>query len=171
MSVHIAIIVAMAENRVIGRDNEMPWRLPSDLKRFRVLTMGKPIVMGRKTFQSIGRPLDGRDNIVVTRDAGFSAEGVHITGSLDEALALARELAERRGAEEAMVIGGAEIYAQALASADRLYVTEVAARPEGDALFPEIDPELWLETGRDGPVQGPKDSAPVSYVTYERTNN
>jgi dihydrofolate reductase len=168
MTVHIAIIVAIAENGVIGRDNELPWRLPSDLKHFKATTMGKPIIMGRKTFESIGRALPGRDNIVVTRGSDIASDEVHVAYSLDEAVGLAIGFARDRGTDEVFIIGGGQIYAEAIGQAGRLYVTEVAARPEGNAVFPPIDPAVWREVSREGPVQGEKDSAPMSYVTYQR---
>ncbi len=168
MTIHIAIIVAMAENRVIGRDNDLPWRLPSDLKHFKAVTMGKPIIMGRKTFESIGRALPGRDNIVVTRGPGVASDAVHVAYSLDEAVGLAIGFARDRGTDEVFVIGGGQIYAEAMREATRLYVTEVAARPEGDVVFPPIDPAIWREVSREGPVQGETDSAPMRFVVYER---
>ncbi len=128
---------------MIGRGGVMPWHIPSDLKTFRRLTMGKPVIMGRKTFQSIGKPLPGRDNIVVTRDPSFSPGGVLVARSLDEAIAKARSLASERGGTEIMVIGGGEIYAQALPLADRVYLTRVHAHPEGDATFPPLPPSEW----------------------------
>ena len=161
----IAIIAAVAENRVIGSGNDMPWRLSSDLKRFKALTLGKPVIMGRKTYQSIGRPLPGRANIVITRNTAWAQEGIRIAGSLDDALDLA---IGETGTDEIFVIGGGQIYADAMRLADRLYITEVTARPQGDVVFPEIDPGVWLETDREGPMQGERDSAPLTFVTYER---
>jgi dihydrofolate reductase len=153
---------------VIGRDNALPWRLSSDLKRFKALTMDKPVVMGRKTYASIGKPLPGRTNIVVTRDPKFRPDGVVVAASVDTALAAAREDARRRGAREIMVIGGTEIFAQTMPLADRLEITHVHARPAGDTFFPPIDSKLWREVARrDHPV-GPQDEAGVSFVTYER---
>ena len=128
--VRIAFVVATAENGIIGRNGKLPWRLPSDLKRFRQVTLGKPVVMGRKTYDSIGKPLDGRENIVVTRQAGFSRPGVHVASSVEQALALGQELAEGRGVDEVMVIGGAEVYRVALPRAERIYLTLVHAEPE-----------------------------------------
>jgi len=167
-AVPVALVVAMAENRVIGRGGDMPWTLPSDLKRFRRLTMGKPVVMGRKTFAAIGRPLDGRANIVVTRDPAFAAGGVTRAGGLDEALSIAAALAVDTAAEEVMVIGGGEIYRQALPLAARLYVTRVAAAPEGDTVFPEIDEKVWIETFSEPIPRGERDSADARFVVYER---
>lgn len=159
----LALIVAAARNHVIGLDNAMPWHLPEDLRYFKRMTLGKPVIMGRKTFESIGKPLSGRDNIIVTRNAGFAAEGVHIVFSLEEALALGRRLlAEQGNADgELMVIGGAQLYAQALPMADRLYLTEVHAEPEGDAFFPVIDRNAWREVARED--HGPCDANPHAY--------
>ncbi len=164
----LSIIVAMAENRVIGRDNGLPWRLPSDLQHFKRVTMGKPIVMGRKTFESIGRPLPGRDNIVVTRGTEIASDQVHVAYSLDEAVGLAEDFAFDRGVDEIFIVGGGQIYEETIGRADRLYVTEVAGRPQGDAVFPPIDPAVWREVSREGPVRGEKDSAPMQFVVYER---
>jgi dihydrofolate reductase len=142
----LAIIVAQARNRVIGIDNRMPWHLPSDLKYFKEVTSGKPVIMGRKTFESIGRPLPGRKNIVVTRNADWHHDGVQTAMTLPQAIGLAREHAAQSGADEVMVIGGAQIYAQALPQADLLYITDVQAELEGDAIFPELDLSEWVQT-------------------------
>jgi dihydrofolate reductase len=142
-STPIAIIVAVALNGVIGRNNTLPWRLPADLKHFKATTLGKPVVMGRKTFESLGKPLPGRTNIVITRDPQFAADGAVIAHSLDEGLRIADEVALRDGAVEIMVIGGAQIYAEALPLAQVLYYTRVLLEVEGDAWFPEIDPAQW----------------------------
>jgi len=164
----IVLIVAIAENGVIGQDGAIPWRLKSDMKRFKVLTSGKPVVMGRKTFVSIGRPLPGRTNIVVTRDSDFRAAGVVVTNSFANARAIALGDALRRFATEIAVIGGAEIYAQWMERADRLEITEVHARPEGDTRFATIDAEAWEEVARARNPAGEGDSADFSYVTYRR---
>ena len=164
----IVLIVAVAENGVIGAGGAMPWRLKSDMQRLKAMTLGKPVVMGRKTFVSIGRPLPGRTNIVVTRDAGFRAGGAVVTTSFDAARAVATGDALRRLATEIMVIGGAEIYAQWMDAADRLEVTEVHARPEGDTRFPAIDAADWEEVARVRNKAGPDESADYSYVTYCR---
>ena len=164
----IVLIAAVAENGVIGAGGAMPWRLKSDMARFKALTSGKPVVMGRKTFASIGRPLPGRTNIVVTRDLGFRAGGVVVTHSLDDALAIATGDALRRFATEIAIIGGAEIYAQWMDRADRLEITEVHARPEGDTRFAAIDLTSWEEVARVRKPAGPDDSADFSYVTYRR---
>lgn len=164
----IVLVVAVADNRVIGKGNTIPWRLRSDLQRFKQLSLDKPVIMGRKTYQSIGRPLPGRTNIVVTRDPAFAAAGVVIAPSFDAAEQVARGDALRRFATEIAVIGGAEIYAHWLPRAARLELTEVHAQPEGDTCFPAIDPELWQEVGRERRVAGPQDSSDFSYVTYRR---
>jgi dihydrofolate reductase len=140
--VSIVLIAAHDKNGVIGREGDLPWRLPEDLKRFRRLTMGRTLLMGRKTWASLGKPLDGRDNWVLSRDAAFAPAGARVFGTLDNALAT--HAAEKPG-EDLMVIGGAEIYRQALPHADRLELTRVQARVEGDAHFPVIDPAQWLE--------------------------
>lgn len=155
----IVLVVAVSKNGVIGRDGGLPWRLSSDLKLFRQLTMGKPVVMGRKTWESIGRPLDGRLNIVVTRGAPVAVEGVQTAAGLDDALAMARARAEADGIDEIAVIGGGEIYRQALPKADRVYLTEVDIEVKGDTTFPPLDPGTWHETSRQPYPQGPKDSA------------
>ena len=142
--VTVCLIVAVAENGVIGRDGKMPWHIPAELKYFRARTLGKPVIMGRKTFQSIGKPLPGRDNIVVTRDALFAAEGVTIAQSIEAALTAARVAAAARGVSEIMVIGGSEIYKQAMPSAERIYLTRIAAAPDGDATFNDLNSTDWL---------------------------
>jgi dihydrofolate reductase len=164
----IVLIVAVAENGVIGAGGAIPWRLKSDMARLKAMTMGKPVVMGRKTFVSIGRPLPGRTNIVVTRDLGFRADGVVVTHSFADAKAVATGDALRRFATEIAVIGGAEIYAQWMEGADRLEITEVHARPDGDTLLPAVDPTAWEEVARVRNPAGPHDSADFSYVTYRR---
>ncbi|MBB4094193.1 dihydrofolate reductase [Brucella pecoris] len=164
----VSIIVAAAENGVIGRDNDMPWRLSTDLKRFKALTLGKPVIMGRRTWESIGRPLPGRPNIVVTRDNGFQIEGAGIVGSLDEAIALGRKLAADMGVGEVCIIGGGKIYAQALPLADRIHLTRVLAEIDGDTLFPEIDPQLWCVVSQEDVSAGEKDSHPTRYFVYEK---
>jgi dihydrofolate reductase len=134
----ISLVVAMARNRVIGASGRMPWHLPADLRRFKEITLGRPIIMGRKTFESIGRPLPGRTNIVVSRRLDWSPPGLVVTRSLDEALEAAR-----RDPGEVFVIGGGELFVQALPNAGRLYVTQIEADVEGDTRFPEIDPSVW----------------------------
>ncbi len=164
----IVLVVAVAENGVIGADNGIPWKLKTDLQRFKAITIGKPIVMGRKTFLSLRRPLPGRTNIVVTRDPAFRAAGAVVTTSLEQALLLARADALRRSAAEIAVIGGAEIYAQCMDIADRLDVTEVHLRANGDTGFPPIDPARWKEVSRVRHEPGAGDSAAFSYVCHRR---
>ena len=163
----IVLIVAVADNGVIGAAGAIPWRLRSDLQRFRAITMGKPVVMGRKTFQSLRQPLPGRTNIVVTRDAGFRAAGAVVANTPKAARAAAYADALRRSIGEIAVIGGAEIYRQWLDCADRLEITEVHARPEGDTHF-DVDKAEWDEVARVRHPAGPDDSADFSYVTYRR---
>ena len=140
----LSLVVAMSENKVIGRDGDLPWRLPNDLKHFKQVTMGKPIIMGRKTWESLDvKPLPGRRNIVVTRNAGYEAEGAETSDSLESALTLVA------GESEVMVIGGAELFATALDTATRLHLTEVHAEIEGDTYFPDFDRSLWRETSRE----------------------
>jgi dihydrofolate reductase len=159
---NLALIAALGRNRVIGRDNAMPWHLPEDLKHFKATTMGAPVIMGRKTYESIGRPLPGRRNVVITRDpAKLAGAAVDVVTSLDAALALAAD------APRVFVIGGGEIYAQALPIASRLVLTEIDAAPEGDARFPDFDRDAWVEVSRDARH---RDEPPLDYafVTYER---
>lgn len=164
----LSMIVAMAENRVIGRDNKLPWYLPEDLKYFKQVTMGKPIIMGRKTFESIGRPLPGRPNIVLSRSGFDAPEGVHVVATLEEAKALAESLAVINGYEEAMIIGGAQIYGMAFDQCDRFYLTQVHANVDGDAYFPEFDRSAWTEIGReDFSAEGPN-PYDYSFIVLER---
>jgi dihydrofolate reductase len=164
----IVLIVAVAENGVIGASGAIPWRLKSDMQRLKALTIGRPVVMGRKTFVSIGRPLPGRTNIVVTRDADYRAAGAVVTTSFAAARAVATGDALRRLATEIAVIGGAEIYAQWMPYADRLEITEVHARPEGDTYLATIDAAVWEEVARVRNSAGSDNSADFSYVTYRR---
>lgn len=164
----IVLIVAVAENGVIGAGGSIPWRLKTDQQRLKAITMNKPVVMGRKTFESLRRPLPGRTNIVVTRDPLYRASGAVVTTSFEAARAVALGDALRRFAGEIAVIGGAEIYAQWMEAADRLDVTEVHARPEGDTRLAAIDPASWEEATRVRHPSGPDDSADFSYVTYRR---
>ncbi len=159
----LALIAAVARNGVIGRGGDLPWRIPADLRFFKATTMGKPMIMGRRTFESIGKALPGRTSIVVTRQADFAAEDVEVAGDLAQALKIAADL----GAEEAMVIGGGEIYAAALPRADRIYLTEVHIDAEGDVHFPPLDPAQWRELSRDDhPAEG--DTPAFSFVILER---
>jgi dihydrofolate reductase len=142
-SLPLSLIAALGENRVIGVDNSMPWHLPGDFKYFKATTLGKPIIMGRKTWDSLGRPLPGRLNIVVSRQTGLVLEGAEVYPSLEAAVVRAEEWAKEQGVDELMLIGGAQLYTQGLAQADRLYLTRVALSPEGDAWFPEFDLHQW----------------------------
>jgi len=164
----IVLLAAVADNGVIGRGNALPFRQSSDLKRFKSLTMGKPVLMGRKTYVSIGKPLPGRTNIVVSRNPAFAPAGVIVAPSLDAGLAAARDDARKRGADELVVIGGTDIFAQCMALADRMEITHVHARPEGDTYFPPIDAAQWHATARSDHLAGPQDEAAFSYVTYTR---
>jgi dihydrofolate reductase len=160
----ISLIVAMAQNGVIGRDNSMPWRLPEDLKRFRAFTLGKPILMGRKTFESIGRPLEGRTNLVLTRDRSWFAHGVIAVHSVEEALTQAS------ASDELVVIGGAEIYRLVLPFARRIYLTHVHADVQGDITFPEFDPTQWADVEFSSQPADDEHAYPVTFVTLERRN-
>ena len=164
----VTLIAAVARNGVIGVRGQLPWRLKSDLKRFRALTMGKPVVMGRKTFQSIGRPLDGRDNVVIATQAGFAPAGVEIVPDFPAAVSLAASLASARGVDEVCVIGGGAVFAEALDAADLLLITEVDAEPEGDVWFPAISPGDWLAVAREPLSHTEGDTADAALVTYER---
>ena len=164
----IVLFAAVAENGVIGRDNALPWRIKSDLARFRAVTTGKPVVMGRKTFLSIGKPLSGRSNIVVSRTADFTAPGIVVTASLDAALSVARGDALRRGVDAIIIIGGTKIFAQTMPLADRLDITLVHAWPAGDTYFPAIDPHVWREVERSEHPAGPQDDAGYAQITYKR---
>jgi dihydrofolate reductase len=164
----IVLIAAVAENGVIGRGNTIPWRLKSDMQRLKAITLGKPVVMGRKTFESLPRPLPGRTNIVITRDKTYRASGAVVTNSFEQAQAVALGDALRRFATEIAIIGGAEIYAQWMDAADILDITEVHADIEGDTRFPAIDPAQWQEVARIRHPAGPDDNFDFSYVTYRR---
>lgn len=164
----IGLVVAMGENGVIGRDGGLPWRLPTDFKFFRRITLGKPLIMGRRTLESLTEPLDGRDNIVVTRNPDFSVGGADVVHTLEEALDRARDYAAKRGVDEISVIGGAEIFREILPYADRIHLTEVHASPDGDTVFPEFDRSEWRELSRERCEPGPKDDYPMSFVRLER---
>lgn len=164
----IVLVAAVARNGAIGVKGGLPWRLPSDLKHLRETTWGRPMVMGRKTFDSIGKPLPGRESIVVTRDASFARDGVHVVRTIDAALALGEERAKAMGVDEIMVIGGGELYRATLDRADRLVLSEVDLAPEGDAFFPEIDMNRWREVSRHTPPRGEKDDASFTVRTLER---
>ena len=163
----ISIIVAMTADRVIGRDNTLPWRLPADLRRFKRLTLGHHLVVGRKTWESIGRPLPGRKMVVITRQRDFRADGVEVVHSVDDALAVAR----KNGEDEVFIAGGEEIYRQTLARAHRLYLTRVHATIEGDAFFPECDAAAWTEVEREDRAADEKNPHAFSFITYEASRN
>jgi dihydrofolate reductase len=165
----IVLMVAVADNGVIGAAGSIPWRLKSDQQRLKTMTMGKPVVMGRKTFISLRRPLPGRTNIVVTRDTAFAARGVISAPSLEAALTVARGDAYRRGVCRIMIIGGADLYSQTIGHARRLEITRVHARPAGDSTFPAIDPAQWRETERCEYPAGPDDDAAFTTLSYEST--
>ena len=163
----IALVVAVSQNNVIGRDNQLPWHLPEDLQYFKSVTMGKPILMGRKTFDSIGRPLPGRKNIVITRDLEWDAEGVEVVHSVDDALATGADACAVANSDEIMIIGGAQIYRDCLPIADRLYLTRVEAEIEGDAFFPDIDIKQWQKIAEKPPKEIDKYS--YCFQVLERT--
>ena len=164
----IVLVAAVARNGAIGVKGGLPWRLPSDLKHLRETTWGRPMVMGRKTFDSIGKPLPGRETIVVTRDGAFARDGVHVARSIEDALALGELRAQAMGVDEIMVIGGGELYRATLDRADRIVLSEVDLAPEGDAFFPEIDMTRWREVSRKTPPRGEKDEAAFTVRTLER---
>lgn len=164
----VCFVVAAAENGVIGRDGRLPWRMPSDMRLFRRLTLGKPVIMGRRTFQSLKKPLECRDNIVVTRAGLAAADAVHVAASPGEALQLATRLAADRGCGEIMVIGGAEIYRSMLPAADRIYLTRIHATPEGDTVFPEPDGGDWTDVSREAIARDPRDEYGATLVVLER---
>ena len=164
----ISLIAAVAKNRVIGNEGDLPWNLPSDLKKFKEITDNRPIIMGRKTWDSIGRPLPNRDNIIISRNANLEIEGGIICLSPDEAISIAKIKANERGCEEIMVIGGGYIYQEFMSIADKLYITEVDLEIEGDAYFPKIDPELFKEVSREERNKDPEDNAYHSLVIYEK---
>ena len=169
MTLHVSFVVAIADNGVIGRDNTLPWKLSGDMAFFKRVTMGKPVIMGRKTWESLPRkPLPGRPNIVVTRDPSYRAEGAEVLNSAEAALARGRELAKELGVDEIAVIGGAQLFAETFDHATRLYITEVHAAPDGDVSFPAFDPSRWREASRERHEAGEKDSAPYSFVLYEK---
>ena len=164
----IVLVAAIGENGVIGRNGQLPWRLKSDLKHFREVTLNRPVIMGRKTYESIGKPLKDRTNIVLTSDLGLVAPGATLATSMDAALSYARSDAEKRGVDEIMVIGGSDVFADTMPLASRLEITHVHASPEGDAYFPPIDTKAWRETARKTYRGGPDDDAGFTVVTYIR---
>lgn len=164
----LVLVAAVADNGVIGSEGKLPWRLSADMRLFRTLTLGKPVVMGRRTYESLGRPLPGRDNIVISRTPGFAPAGVTVAPDLATALDCARDLAGARGAEEIAVIGGARVYAETMAGADRIYLSRVHATPAGDTWFPPLDPAEWREVSRQDYPAGPGDTADFTFVVLER---
>lgn len=165
----ISLVVAASRNGVIGARNELPWRLPSDLKRFKKITLRHPVIMGRHTFQSIGKPLSDRDNIVVTRGEIVDNPEVHTVNSVEEALALAERFAKRRRKDEIMVIGGGQVYDQVRPKATRIYLTRVDMDVHGDTFFRDPDPSRWAEVARKEVKAGPGDSADYAFITLDRT--
>lgn len=163
----ISMIAAVARNNVIGRDGGMPWKLPSDMAFFKKTTMGKPIVMGRKQFETVGKPLPGRINIVVSRQEGYQPDGVLVFSDFEAALEHATRMAAADGGNEVMIIGGGEIYRMGLPYAQRLYITHIAAEPEGDTYFPDVDWSDWEKAETPQIVPGPGDSAQFSVCIYQ----
>lgn len=168
---NISIIAAMSQNRVIGKDNALPWYLPEDLKRFKSITLHKPIIMGRKTFVSLGRPLPQRENIVITRNPQFQASGCHIVHSLDEAIAHARTFNTTQHLDEIMIIGGAEIFSQALQFTKFLYFTVIDQRFDGDSFFPEIDHSQWTKTFEELHTATDSNGSPIFNYRYLNFEN
>ena len=165
----LALVVARARNGVIGKDGGLPWRLRSDLQRFKAVTMGKPCIMGRRTWESLPlKPLPGRLNLVLSKDESFTARGALVCTTLDEAVEIARETAEEDGVDEICVIGGTALFEMALPRAKRLYLTEVEAEPEGDALFPAFDEEAWIEVSSEAHPAGEKDDHAFVFRVLER---
>ncbi len=164
----LVLVAAIGENDVIGNQGALPWRLKSDLQHFKRLTLNKPVVMGRKTFELIGKALKDRTNIVLTGDLGLRAPGAVLATSLDAAFDYACNDADRRGVDEVMVIGGSDVFAATIDDADRLEITRVHAAPQGDTLFPPIDPQQWREVRREPHSRGPDDEADFTILTYER---
>jgi dihydrofolate reductase len=171
MSLPLTLVVAMGENRVIGRDNGLCWHLRSDLKFFKANTIGRPVIMGRKTFQAIGKPLPNRETIVLTRDVKWPApQGVHVAASLDDALRLANEIAPRMGASDIAIAGGADLYAQTLPLAERILLTLVHASPDGDAFFPAFEHMPFTEIRRETHAAGEGDDHSFTILTYARSD-
>ena len=168
MTINIAMIAGVAENGVIGSDQTIPWRVPSDMAFFKRTTMGKPIIMGRKQFETVGKPLSGRANIVITRQRDYQPEGVLVVHDIETALEQARRIAEADGVDEIMIIGGGELYAQLMGRADRLYITHIDLQPTGDVLFPAIAPEQWTVVDLPEVAPSPKDEASYRVKVYER---
>jgi dihydrofolate reductase len=168
MTVRLVLVAARGANNVIGTNGALPWKLSSDLKRFKAITMGKPVIMGRKTWTSIGRVLPGRPTLVVTRDADFTASGATVWSNPEVAIAAGVAMAESAGVDEVCILGGGELYAQTIDRADRLYLTDVDAKPQGDAYFPDFDERAWQETSRDDFPIGPNDNHAFCMRVLER---
>lgn len=166
----MSLIVAMSDNRVIGRNNAMPWHLPEDLKFFKRVTMGKPVIMGRNTYESIGKPLPGRDNIVITRNPDYQVDGVHVVGSVQEAIELSGQLTAPDSEAEMMVIGGAQIFELTLPLADRIYLTELHTKIAGDVFFPQFPREQWEEIARENRPATPENPFTYTFLILERIN-
>ncbi len=164
----ISLIAAVARNNVIGSDQSIPWHIPSDFAWFKQTTMGKPMIMGRKQFETFPKPLPGRPHIVITRQSDYAPEGVTVCHSLLDALDLARDMAEEAGLDEIMVIGGGDIYSQAIDLADRLYISHVDLEPEGDVRFPAIDPAKWGIVAEPDLPRSERDGASYTPRIYER---
>lgn len=171
MTIKIALIAGVAENGVIGNDQTIPWRVPSDMAFFKQTTMGKPIVMGRKQYETVGKPLPGRTNIVVTRQRGYQPDGVLVFHDVDAALEKAREVAAADGVDEIMIIGGGELYGQLMDRADRLYITHIDLAPTGDVRFPAIAPEQWTVVDLPEVTPSPRDEASYRVKVYERRHD
>jgi dihydrofolate reductase len=168
MGLKVVLVAAVGENGIIGREGQLPWRLKSDLQHFKQTTMNRPVVMGRKTFASIGKALPGRTNIVLSRDLSFAAPGCVLATSWDAAFLIARDDAQKRGVDEVMIVGGADIFSDTMSVADRLEITRVHASPAGDVRFPPIDPQMWRETRRERHPRGPDDDTDFTILTYVR---
>ena len=167
--IRLSLVCALARNRAIGLNNQLPWHLPRDLAHFKAITLGHPIIMGRKTFDSIGRPLPGRRNIVVSRQRDWSRDGIEVVDSLEAAISRAGEFARDLESREIMLIGGASLYEQALPRAHRLYLTEVHADIMGDAFFPRISLDEWQETSREEVIPDENNPIACAFVTYDRS--
>ncbi len=168
MTFQVCLIAAVAENGVIGHEGALPWHLSTDLQRFKILTFGKPIIMGRKTWDSLGHPLPGRTNIVISRNHAFTAEGTVIVHSLSQACSVAKRVASQNSTDAVFIIGGGEIFQQGLPIADKIFLTEVLASIKGDSFFPVFDKEKWTIVQTQYIPEGDKDSHPSRFVVYER---
>jgi dihydrofolate reductase len=167
-SPRLVLIAAVADNSVIGFKGEMPWKLGTDLKRFKQLTLGKPVIMGRRTWDSLRKPLADRLNIIVSGNRTLVVDGGVVAHSLHEAIAIAKDWARGHGQDEVMILGGGHVYAEAIDAADRLYITHVRSRPEGDAFFPEIDATKWRAVSHESHPRGERDTEATEFVVYER---